>query len=75
MSLTVEPEWNTMPGREWDTNIWAANSRKIQRELGWQPTHTFEQGFTLTLEWFRENPELQRLYKERLKQTGSSENP
>jgi nucleoside-diphosphate-sugar epimerase len=70
MSIKAEPQWNTMPNREWDTNSWAANNETIQKELGWHPRYTFEQGFMSMLDWFRENPELQELYKEQLKQTG-----
>lgn len=63
MAIAVEPEWNSMPGRQWDTDTWASDSRKIQEELGWHPQHTFEQGFNRTLDWFRDNPEIQELYK------------
>ncbi|HEY0322554.1 MAG TPA: NAD-dependent epimerase/dehydratase family protein [Pyrinomonadaceae bacterium] len=70
MGIKAEPEWNTMPGREWDTDAWAANNSKIQKELGWHPRYTFEQGFRRTLDWFREHPEMRELYKEQLKQTG-----
>lgn len=63
MAIAVEPEWNSMPGRQWDTDTWASNSQKIQAELGWRPRHTFEQGFTETLDWFRDHPDIQELYK------------
>lgn len=72
LSIEMEPEWNTMTGREWDTSHWAANPEKIQRELNWHPLHTFEQGFTRTVSWFQENPEMQALYRERLKRAGAS---
>lgn len=71
MAIPVEPVWDSMPGREWDTTSWASDSRKIQEELGWRPQYTFEQGFARTLDWFRDNPETQELYKQRLKQTGA----
>ncbi|HNQ21725.1 MAG TPA: dTDP-glucose 4,6-dehydratase [Phycisphaerae bacterium] len=32
---------------------YALNCDKIGRELGWQPTHSFEQALTATIEWYR----------------------
>lgn len=71
MAIPVEPKWDSMPGREWDTTSWASNSQKIQEELGWRPRYTFEQGFARTLDWFRSDPKIQELYKERLKQAST----
>jgi dTDP-glucose 4,6-dehydratase len=36
---------------------YAIDSSKIQRELGWKPKHTFEQGIELTVEWYLNNSE------------------
>jgi dTDP-glucose 4,6-dehydratase len=36
---------------------YAIDSSKIQRELGWQPKHTFETGITGTIKWYTENPQ------------------
>ena len=55
LGLTCEPEWGSMPDRRWDTSTWVADARKIQRDLGWRPTHTFEQGFRRMVEWCRAN--------------------
>ena len=65
MGITVEPEWGSMPDRQWDTNVWVANNRRIRDELGWRPRHAFEQGFRMMVNWFHDNPALQRLYHER----------
>ena len=65
MGITVEPEWGSMPDRQWDTNVWVSDNRKIQGELGWRPRYTFEQGFRTMVNWFRDNPALQHLYHER----------
>jgi len=62
MGIAVEPEWGAMPNRRWDTNIWVADNRKIRTELSWQPRHSFEQGFRLMVNWFRNNPALCVLY-------------
>lgn len=64
MGLSVEPKWSTMSSRQWDSSIWVADNRKIRGELGWQPRHTFERGFQLLTNWFRENPPIQILYEE-----------
>jgi nucleoside-diphosphate-sugar epimerase len=71
LAIKAEPAWNSMPGRSWDTRHWAANNEKIRKELGWQPRHTFEQGFRRTTEWFRDRPEFLELYK-RLRQSAAT---
>lgn len=37
------------PGHDWR---YAIDNSKIERELGWQPAYTFEQGIRQTLEWY-----------------------
>jgi dTDP-glucose 4,6-dehydratase len=34
---------------------YAIDASKLQNELGWKPTVTFEQGMARTLEWYLEN--------------------
>ncbi len=34
---------------------YAIDSTKIQKELGWQPLHTFETGIRQTISWYKEN--------------------
>jgi dTDP-glucose 4,6-dehydratase len=34
---------------------YAIDSSKIQRELGWQPSYTFEQGIAETIKWYMNN--------------------
>ncbi|WP_430615298.1 dTDP-glucose 4,6-dehydratase [Flavobacterium sp. JP2137] len=36
---------------------YAIDARKINAELGWKPTVTFEQGLAQTIDWFLNNPE------------------
>ncbi len=36
---------------------YAIDSRKLQRELGWEPRHTFEQGIEETVGWYLSNQE------------------
>lgn len=35
---------------------YAIDSRKLQRELGWEPELTFEQGLERTVRWYLDNP-------------------
>lgn len=55
MAIKAEPQWGSMPNRQWDTNVWVANIAKIQTELGWQPSYDFEQGFSIMVDWFLGN--------------------
>lgn len=55
MGIAVEPKWGSMPNRNWDTSVWVADNRKIRETLGWQPRYSFEKGFPLTVEWFRQH--------------------
>ena len=55
MGIAALPKWGSMPNRNWDTNIWIADSRKIRQCLGWQPRYSFAEGFLLTVEWFRQH--------------------
>jgi dTDP-glucose 4,6-dehydratase len=36
---------------------YAIDARKIQRELGWRPTETFQSGLRRTVQWYIDNPE------------------
>jgi dTDP-glucose 4,6-dehydratase len=41
---------------------YAIDSSKLQRELGWQPSHTFESGIEATVDWYLANqPWVQRV--------------
>lgn len=62
-SLSTNPQWDSMPGREWDTTIWVANNQRARNELNWQPHFNVEQGFRKMVEWFLENPEFLDDYK------------
>lgn len=64
IKISYAPEWETMPDRTWDTNVWVANNRKIRQELGWQPRHTFEEGFQKTVKWFLNTPGILSIYQQ-----------
>lgn len=63
LAIKAEPEWGSMPNRPWDTKVWAADNRKVQDKLGWQPKHSFEEGFRKMMNWFIHNPKLLDFYR------------
>ncbi|MBC8075316.1 MAG: GDP-mannose 4,6-dehydratase, partial [Chloroflexales bacterium] len=63
LAIAAEPVWNTLPGRSWDARTWVADNRKIRQQLGWQPRHSFEQGFRLTRDWLCAHPALLARYQ------------
>jgi dTDP-glucose 4,6-dehydratase len=40
------------PGHDFRYSL---NSKKARRSFGWKPAHTFEEGLTKTVNWYREN--------------------
>jgi nucleoside-diphosphate-sugar epimerase len=56
-NLQVQPNWNSMSQRNWDTYTWIANIRKANDELNWKPKFTLEQGFMKTVQWYFRKPE------------------
>ena len=36
---------------------YAIDASKINKELGWKPTVTFEEGLSVTIDWYLENKE------------------
>lgn len=56
MNITAEPEWGSMPDRQWDTNAWVSNNLKIQSALGWRSEYPFETGFRQMVNWFKDHP-------------------
>jgi len=60
--IEEDPAWGSMPNREWDTEIWVSDNRKIKEELGWQPRQPFHQGFSRTVQWFYDHPDMMTSY-------------
>jgi dolichol-phosphate mannosyltransferase len=65
LSIDSVPEWGTMPNRSWDTSVWVANPAKIERELGWRPRTTFEEGFSRFVAWLSGDRRRLELYRDR----------
>lgn len=65
LGIAEKPRWGSMPNRAWDTRSWISDNRKMRRELGVRPRHSFEDGFKKTVAWLRENPEILACYRRR----------
>ena len=65
MGISEEPRWGSMPDRAWDTSVWVADPRRIERDLGWRARTTFADGLARTVEWLRD-PAIRGLYAGRL---------
>lgn len=61
--ITEAPRWGTMADRKWDTNTWVANITRARRELGWNPTTSFEAGFRRTAKWIVASDERRAYYE------------
>ncbi len=55
MKIDAEPQWGTMPARNWDSSVWVANRGKMTAELGWQPAFTVESGLRAMADWTKAN--------------------
>lgn len=60
--LSRQPRWGTMASRDWDTDVWVADPRKITQDLGWKSQHTFAQGLAEFDRWFDDHPQLRARY-------------
>ena len=56
LGIEARPEWGAAPSRRWDTSTWVANTARIERELGWRPQTTLEEGFRAMADWVRTTP-------------------
>ncbi|NWJ96445.1 MAG: GDP-mannose 4,6-dehydratase [Chloroflexi bacterium] len=63
LGVTVEPDWGSMPNRQWDSEVWVSDNRKIKEALNWQPRYTFEEGFHQMASWFKAQSQLTRFYQ------------
>lgn len=44
-----------VPDRPGHDRRYAIDATKVERELGWRPRHTFEEGLAVTVRWYLEN--------------------
>lgn len=63
LGLSAEPQWGSMPDRRWDTDVWVADVRRIEQELGWKARVDFEAGFLKLVDWLRRHPGMLQHYR------------
>jgi dolichol-phosphate mannosyltransferase len=66
MGIGSEPVLGSMENRGWDTSTWVADSSRIQRDLGWVPKHSMEEGLRRTVDWFLSSREVSDFYRRNL---------
>ncbi|HEY9786462.1 MAG TPA: NAD-dependent epimerase/dehydratase family protein [Candidatus Obscuribacterales bacterium] len=62
MAIQEEPQFGSMPDRDWDTTVWVANNRKISEVLGWRARYSLKDGLAALVEWFRANADVREVY-------------
>jgi len=66
LRITAVPNWQSMPDRPGDTDVWVANRSRIRERLGWQPRYSLEAGFRSMVRWFLKHPDHLVRYAERM---------
>lgn len=62
LKIDDSPNWGSMENRIWDTSVWVANNQKAKKILNWNVENTFEEGFSKTVSWFRNNHAIASYY-------------
>ena len=57
-SAKVKINWQNVPGRSFDTDLWVADMAKVKQGLGFEPKYDLAQGLKITLDWFLNNQEI-----------------
>ncbi|MBS1868408.1 MAG: NAD-dependent epimerase/dehydratase family protein [Actinobacteria bacterium] len=55
-SIEEEPAWAAFPARDWDTDVWVADARRAEAELGWRARTSLEAGLAAFAQWIDELP-------------------
>jgi nucleoside-diphosphate-sugar epimerase len=63
LPIEIEPDWQSMPDRSWDTSTWLADTTRLRERFGWSPPTDLELGLRLTADWMRERPDLKDRYR------------
>jgi nucleoside-diphosphate-sugar epimerase len=53
LMIRAEPEWGSMPDREWDTDVWVSDSAALRAATGWSPSHTLADGLLAFADWIQ----------------------
>lgn len=61
--VAERPNWGSMAKRDWDTDVWIADSNAIRSELGWTPKFDLRSGLRAFAHWIKANPEMRTWYE------------
>jgi UDP-glucose 4-epimerase len=61
--IAETPEWNSMPPRAWDTNVWISNPTKIELEYGWAAQSNLRTGVAAFSTWLQADPARLKYYR------------
>jgi dolichol-phosphate mannosyltransferase len=64
--IAEEPAWGSFPARDWDTDVWVADPRRIAAELGWRARTSIDDGLAATARWLAAEPRLAERYRAQL---------
>jgi dTDP-glucose 4,6-dehydratase len=56
---------NHVPDRPGNDRRYSISANKLMQELGWKPSHTFEEAMPKTVEWYQHNIDWVENIKER----------
>jgi UDP-glucose 4-epimerase len=57
------PDWNSLPPREWDTNVWISNPTKAELALGWMAQTNLRDGMAAFSTWLQADPARLKYYR------------
>jgi nucleoside-diphosphate-sugar epimerase len=61
--ITREPEWGSMPDRQWDTDVWVSDPNEIRASLGWKPAFDLSDGLHAFANWLTSDPCVRHRYE------------
>jgi nucleoside-diphosphate-sugar epimerase len=64
--LPVEPEWGTMPQRDWDTAVWVGDPAQAAESIGWRAVTPLSDGLIRLAAWMRDDPQRWMRYSARV---------
>jgi nucleoside-diphosphate-sugar epimerase len=67
MAIRVEPEWSSMQGRSWDTDIWVGSPVLLENATGWRYRIDFESGLQRMIDWLQAHPRWREYYASRMR--------
>ena len=66
LGIDAEPDWGSMEGRSWDTDVWVSDPTRIRTALGWEATTALARGLELTADWLQTQPALLERYQQEI---------